>query len=93
MVGNFHYLVVGDFYYSVFFIVGTWAEAVDAAGQFRLSWKELVGLIVIIVMRMIKMIKMMEPGRPHDHEENKNNDDEADIDFTSQELPPGWSCP
>ena len=44
---------------------------------------------MIIVIRIIKMIGMMEPGRPHDHEENKNNDDEADIDFTSQELPPG----
>ena len=71
MVGNFHYLMVGNFYYSVFFIVGTWAEAVDAAGQFRLSWKELVGLIVIIVIRIIKMIGMMEPGRPHDHEDIK----------------------
>ena len=85
----FFQLIVGNFYYLVFLKVSTWAETVDAAGQFRLSWKELVGLIVIIVIRMIRM----EPSRQHDHEENENNDDDADIDSTWQEPPPGWSCP
>ena len=89
----FFQLIVGNFYYLVFLKVSTWAETVDAAGQFRLGWKELVGLIVIIVIRMIRMIRMMEHGRQHDHEENENNDDDADIDSTWQEPPPGWSCP